>query len=71
MEIIFYQIYEAMIYLIIVAGLILCLYAFIASFNPKSVWYTGDKFYCGWEKEDAKKAKVEEQRRKNKKWYEA
>ena len=62
---------EIMTYLVIAAGLIFCIWVFINSFNPRSFWYNGDKVYCGWEKEDAKKAKAEEKRRKNKKWYEA
>ena len=57
-------------YLGIAAGLITCVYAIIASFNPKSMWYDGDKIVGGWEKEEAKKAKAEVERRKRKKWFE-
>lgn len=58
-------------YLGIVAGIIFCIYVVIASFNPKSMWYEGDKIYGGWEKEEAKQAKAEAKRRKNRKWFES
>ena len=57
-------------YIIIAAGLITCVYVIIASFNPKSMWYDGEKIVGGWEKEEAKKAKAEAERRKNRKWFE-
>ena len=68
-EWIFIHLIEIMQYLIIAAGLALCIYAAIASFNPKSMWYDGEKVYCHWEKEDTKKAKSEAKRRKKRKWY--
>lgn len=70
MEIIVHQIITGIMYLLIAAGLSLCVYVAIASFNPKSMWYEGDKIYGGWEKEEAKKAKAEEKRRKDRKWFE-
>lgn len=69
MEIIVHKIITGIMYLLIVAGLSLCVYVVIASFNPKSMWYEGDKIYGGWEKEEAKRAKAEAKRRKNRKWY--
>lgn len=71
MEMIAQQIITGIMYLLIAAGLALCIYVVIASFNPKSMWYEGDKIYGGWEKEEAKKAKEEAKRRKNKQWWEA
>ena len=70
MGIIVHQIITGIMYLFILAGLALCVYVVIASFNPKSMWYEGDKIYGGWEKEEAKKAKEEAERRKNRKWFE-
>lgn len=70
MEIIVHQIITGIMYLFILAGLALSVYVVIASFNPKSMWYGGEKVYYHWEKEDAQKAKTEEKRRKNRKWFE-
>lgn len=61
---------ELVYYIGIAAGLILCVYVIFASFNPKSMWYDGEKIVGGWEKEEAKKAKAEAERRKNRKWFE-
>ena len=71
MEIIVHQIITGIMYLLIFAGLALCIYVVIASFNPKSMWYEGEKIYYPWAKEDEKKAKAEAERRKNKQWWEA
>ena len=70
MEMIVHKIITGIMYLLIAAGLSLCVYVVIASFNPKSMWYEGDKIYGGWEKEEAKQAKAEAKRRKNRKWFE-
>lgn len=69
-EWIFIHLIEIMQYLIIAAGLIFCVYVAIASFNPKSMWYDGEKIVGGWEKEESKKAKAEAKRRKKRKWFE-
>lgn len=67
--IIVHQIITGIMYLLIAAGLGLSIYVIFASFNPKSMWYEGDKIVGGWEKEEAKKAKAEAKRRKKRKWY--
>ena len=69
MEIIVHQIITGIMYLLIAAGLGLSIYVVFASFNPKSMWYEGDKIVGGWEKAEAKKAKAEAKRRKKRKWY--
>ena len=69
MEMIVHQIITGIMYLLIAAGLGLSIYVIFASFNPKSMWYEGDKIVGGWEKEEAKKAKAEAKRRKKRKWY--
>lgn len=70
METAVYQVIIEFMRIIIALFIVFCAYVTIASFNPKSVFYLGDKVYYPWAKADEKKAKEEAERLKNKKPWE-
>lgn len=57
MEVAVYQAIIEFMRIILAIFLAFCAYVTIASFNPKSVYYLGEKVYYPWEKSDKKKAK--------------